>query len=189
MAAPLPLDILKAIDWTRSVIGGSYALCAFMGADWQPHDVDVMCQVASHADFDALVAQFRERALPLSSEVVKHVRMDDATRAAAARDTTSGLDERFHESILGTVTLRFDGLPVPVQLVGMCVRPPMTLLEHLNETTDLPACVAYTQWPGGPRIFHVPERGLEALRTRTVHRADSCAARMDKYKKRGFTFI
>jgi hypothetical protein len=179
----------NATDRSRCVVGGSYALHQYLGdTHWEPNDIDIMCRANSHAEFQALLDRFKGSFAPAQVKVEKVKLLDDAAREQATREADgSGREERFHRSILATSTLAIDGVPRPVQLVGLDVAPQRTLLDHLNGLSDLPACVSYTV-SGGARFFHVPERGLQALRTRRINRFAACSARIDMYKQRGFAF-
>ena len=180
--------LYAAIDWSRSVIAGSHALHQYLGEHdaWTPNDIDIMCEVKTHADFCRLVDAFKEK-VDAPGETRKLLTPE--MRAEATRENAAnGREERFHHSILATSTLTVKGINKPVQFVGLEVDAGRTLLSHLNDTTDLPACVSYTVTEEHRRIFHVPERGLPALRTRRVSCLHTCPARIGKYKQRGFVF-
>jgi len=176
------------IDWARSLVAGSYALAQYTHATWRPRDIDIMVQCNTHAAFEAEVARFCGASLP-AARVDKITLLTDAMR----RETVaSGREERFHESIVATATLSVPGVPLPVQLVALDttsnIYGTLDLLSHLNTITDLPSCVSYTV-RAGQRIFHVPERGLAALRTHWIHVDHTCKARRAKYVARGYEFF
>jgi hypothetical protein len=182
--------LYAALDWRRTVVAGSYALQHYLRAwSWSPGDIDVMVQARSHDDFLAELDRVT-RALPGATLVKPATLLTDAQR----QSPMVGREERFHEAILATATLAVPGIPLPMQLVGIELTPnhaqgaPEDLLGQLNRITDLPACVTYTV-RDHERIFHVPERGLHALRTGEVPVVHICAARRSKYEARGFVFI
>ncbi len=183
----LPMDsftrLYRHLDWSRCLVGGSYALHQFTGATtWQPHDVDVPCKVDSVAEFERLLADFMEKSGARLIE--KEIQTPETRKEATA---LNGRDERFHDSILVTCTLNVPTVSLPVQLVGITTGK-HELLAHLNNITDLPACVSFRVMEDGQRMFHVPERGLRALSTKVVSSLDICPARLEKYKARGYTF-
>lgn len=182
--------VFQAVDWSRCVIGGSYALRAYTGArDWQPDDVDIMCAAESHSEFREILDAFIAKSGPHTElRAIKLLTEEDRRHAQVA-----GREERFHESILGTSTLHVPGVALFVQLVGF---QPSThqhgrgdIVTHLSRITDLPACVSLTARPGEEPIFHVPQRALVPLATRRIPVADICAARKTKYERRGYTFF
>lgn len=60
------------------------------------------------------------------------------------------------------------------------------IVRHLDRITDLPAAVSFIYGPRG-RLFHTPERALEAIATKHVVSANICAERKAKYQARGYT--
>ena len=183
--------LYPVLDWERSVVFGSYALRLYTSdTAWEPGDIDVPYRCTSHAEFMAEVTRLLTAT---GATLAKSVTLrSDADRHQAAQ-VLDGREERFHMSILATATLRVPGVPWPVQLVGMDPSGDRLgntgLVEHLNHIQDLPACVSYTMADDGrTRIWHVPTRAVEALRTRHVRAVDICAARKDKYAKRGYVF-
>ena len=188
MTSDIAQPIYRVLDWTKCVIGGSYALQQYTGdKTWTPNDIDVPCDIATHEAFTKEVNRLLD-AIP-GATTTKLTLWSPAKRAEASRGKT-GPDEHFHESIVATASLHVPGVPLPVQLVAVNTKsgPWATagLVEHLSHITDAPACVSYTA--GGERIFHVPPERVRAIETRRIPAFEICAARMDKYKARGYTF-
>ncbi len=190
-----PLEtIYSAIDWNVCVIGGSGALRRYTNAAWKENDTDVFCSANSASEFIAIVDTFiqqLDQRLTVNAPVVVEkfeVITDEKRREASV---TNGRDERFHDSILATTTLRVPGVSTPVQLVGINTVTNMygrqSLGEHLNVITDLPAAVQYTA-RHGEKIFHVPYRALAAIATKRVPVVNICATRKAKYEARGYEF-
>jgi hypothetical protein len=202
MATPdIAARLRLAVDWSQCAVMGSYALHQYMQAahlhdpkqPWFPNDIDVGCNIATHDAFKLHVKRVVDALAtnPSTPPVVeKLVLLTDEERsargiAAAAR----GDEERFHRSIIATATLRVPGIPVPVQLVGLDTTESRGDLEaHLDVVTDVPAAVSYRYTHYGSRIFHVPERAVQAIQTRRVPTRTICSSRMAKYAARGFMF-
>lgn len=203
---PQDIDIARliypAIDWSRCVIAGSYALHQYQrvtqlqrGPVWFPNDIDVICDIRSHEAFQAEVARVQKRLTHITGKtpVIDRMKLLTPTeREQNVRVAGGGREERFHESIHATCTMRVANLPIPMQMVAMDTGRSKGLVPHLSEITDLPASVNY-RVVGPPfdkdgRIFHVPERALDALRTGRINKGDICPLRVDKYKARGFDF-
>ncbi len=188
--ADIAKPLYAALDWNRSYVGGSYALQQYTrNWQWSPGDIDVTVQCRSHEDFVNQVQRV-VAALHKDTRIEKLTLYTDEMR----RTPVSGREERFHEAIAATCTLRVPAIPIPVQLVGIelvssnAQGMPVDLLAQLNRITDLPACVTYTV-RDHERIFQVPERCIEALTTRRVRAWDVCASRRAKYAARGYTFV
>jgi hypothetical protein len=182
--------IHAAIDWSRCVVGGSDALQKYTRALWAPNDKDVMCATANHGEFLALMGAFVEKLQPIA--VVDKILLLTPEMRAAASAGKNGGEERFHESIIATSKITVGDYPVPVQLIGIDSSVHFLgrtdIVTHLNRLTDLPACVSYSVKEGAC-IFHVPDRGLDALATKTIPATLICAARKKKYEERGYSFV
>jgi hypothetical protein len=188
-----PLSLLyRHLDWTRCVIGGSYALKQYTRAEWAAADVDVMCKAQSARELlDMTIALVDS--LGEDARITKFTEITPEMRTAHWKEL--GGEERFHESILATSKVSVPGVPIPVQLVGFDTTSNIlgkeTLVEHLDLVCDLPAAVSYTA-KHGRKIFHVPERAKEPIATRRVPENKICpfaAARKAKYAERGYEFI
>lgn len=194
--------IYPAIDWSRCVIAGSYAMHQYQrvaqlrrGPVWFPNDIDVLCDIRNHELFQAEVGRVQQRLTHITGEepvVEKMKLLTLKERAQNVHVADSGREERFHASIHATCTIRVPGLPIPMQMVALETAVSGGLVPHLAEITDLPASVNYRVnnaiFCNEMRIFHVPERALDALRTGRVRKDDICPLRVDKYKARGFDF-
>ncbi len=190
-APPVPdvaLPVYKALDWSRTYVGGSHALQQFTrDTAWTAQDVDFMIQCQSHDDFVAEAGR-------ISRALDAPVKKTNLYTAEMRRSPVSGREERFHEAIAATCTLQVPGVPVPVQLVGIelvasnAQGMPVDLLAQLNRITDLPACVTYTVRASGERDYQVRASGINTLVTRRVKAWDICTSRRDKYAARGYVF-
>lgn len=174
------------VDHSRCVFAGSYSLQQYTRASWIPNDIDIPCKIASYEAFQQEIARLaiaygKRVSIEKLEQVTPEMRL---TKSAA-----NGRDERFHESIMATCTMRFEGIPMPVQFIALdnsiCKDD---ILAHLNEVADLPASVNYTV-KDGKRIFNVPERCIDALVTRKIPAHLICASRRKKYEERGYEFI
>lgn len=185
-------SLYPAVDWSRCLVAGSYALQQYTrDKSWMPGDIDIVCQCDSYAEFDQALEAFAANLGP-SAAIIKAKHW---TPEARAKEPIEG-EERFHESIIGTSTLKVAGVPLPVQLVGITSagyhlpgdnHP--SILTHMARITDLPAKVTYSVHDQGrQRIFHVPETAIAALMTRRIPRGGTCASRVAKYRARGYTF-
>lgn len=179
--------VYKSLDWGISTIGGSYALQQFTGDTWEANDVDIFIQCRNPEVFELEVGKFMHRLSndeysPSSAQITK--KNLDPHGTPISPDRINGRDERFNESIIATCTLEVKDVPKPVQFVGINTGA-RSLLAHLHDITDVPACVNYTV-DDGRRIFHVGEKCRQALFTRQLSGLDICRSRKDKYKERGY---
>jgi hypothetical protein len=177
--------LYNVLDWSRSAIGGSYALQQFTRAQWTPADIDIAYKCSTHDEFVREVQRVREAT---DARIDKMTLLTEEMRNSPE---WSGRDERYHESIIASATLTVPAIPSKVQLVGMDPQKHFLgetdILGHLNRITDLPACVSYTV-RGHERIFQVPERCIDALRTHRVQRWQTCKTRREKYEARGYVY-
>jgi hypothetical protein len=180
----LTAPIYNSLNWNKSVVAGSYALQQFTGDQWNPNDIDIVVNCKDKNEFkeevNNFIGELHERTL-----IAKVIKFNlDPHADPLSSDRQNRRDERFHESIVATCTLDVQTVPKPVQLVG--INPVnRTLLAHLRDITDVPACVNYTV-EDGRRIFHVGEKCAEALFTRKMSGLAICESRKQKYKERGY---
>jgi len=207
---PSPPDVARplyrAIDWSRCIIGGSYALQQYLGdTHWQPNDIDIPCAVDSHEDFVKLIETYRVKQELEPGTKVTLNSMIVSTNAGRGGSSSS---EGFDPSVTSTANLTMvkDGVqfPLPIQFVG--VKDPRypwwfrlfhlfskepsqrdKLVEHYSRIADMPACVAYVATPA--RTWFVPDFAKSALKTRTIRKHTISADRREKYAARGFTFV
>lgn len=176
-----PDRLHNAINWNCSVVSGSYALHSFTGdKSWQPHDIDIMVACSDTMNFQKEAEQFSRKAgatlIKESWFNDKHIEPDQ---------------ELFHEYVLGSKTYQVPGTELPVQLICLKQHPVKGLntpIDILNVTSDVPSCVSYSI-SNGVRIFHIPEKGREAILTKTVKESEICPSRKAKYQTRGYTFV
>lgn len=163
--------LYSALNWNKSVIGGSYALHQFTGNlntrhYWEPDDIDIMIGSDTEEEFQNEARLFEERCPEL--DLIKYSRKTDrGTRSNPASlgpndfiemvNVKTGeikyqqldlLDnpadiEIFHEYVRGSRTYEHPTAG-KVQLVHIRPPPNRSLLSVLAETTDIPACVSYT---------------------------------------------
>ena len=176
----------QAVNWDKTVIGGSYALHQFTGdTDWGPNDVDIFFATNSMESFKDRVNSFAEN----TNSTIK--KFNDFT-VVGNRDEPNAInsrDEKFHELIKGSVTLDTPGFEKEVQFIYLHDYQDRGPQSILLETTDLPSCVCYTvDLQSGQKIFHIPEKGREALLTRRAPKKEICKSRFEKYAKRGYDF-
>lgn len=176
----------QKLNWAQTVIGGSYALHQFTGDNqWQPSDVDVFYATDSLESFKTRVAEFvqQNETIPEDPKIIDFT--DPVVRA------NRGCDEDFHDLVKASVTMTVADFPEKqIQFIYLdsqgTGRTPESILA---ETTDLPSCVCYSVDPHtGNKVFHIPEKGRQALLTRQVPLSEACPSRVEKYAKRGFQF-
>ena len=181
----IPKSIYNALDFKTSIIGGSYALKRFTGALWDPHDIDIFI-TGTDAEFKEAKDKFitLTNAILLSDNHTKHT-----------KHTKN--NEDFHALISGTYTFNIPGFSLPIQLIHFKqIDHKPTVFEFLKEdscysihakTTDIPS-VSYTI-ENGQKIFHIPERSLEAIFTRRINGNNICSNRRKLYASRGYTIF
>lgn len=103
--------------------------------------------------------------------------------------------EDFDHAIIGTKTYIKKGFDQKIQMVGFNKgrirrekKNANSLLELLEEITDVPACVSYTM-KDGKQMFYLPNRATIALQTGAVYYNQICSKRIEKYRNRGFYFF
>jgi hypothetical protein len=177
-----PPTLHSSINWTNSIVAGSYALQQFTGdTHWKCSDIDVMVACLTKDEFDREANRFQHLS---NMRLNKENWFDDPNR-----DITNKSDELFHERVLGSKTYSYDGYDKTVQLV--CLKqayPNEHPIQILNETSDIPACVSYSVLNDGSRVFHIPEKGREIIMTRNGDKTMICPSRLDKYTARGYFF-
>lgn len=190
----LPVDICREmidpmipyysyIDFDRSVIGGSYALHKYTrDCNWTPDDVDIMVFASDLDDFRSMVKKFRDDS---GGRLIKF--NDFSHGHPNNHDHDSKREEFFNECIKASATIIIDGLDHPIQYVYVESLHNRTLVETLEEITDLPACVNYTVRKG-KIYYNVPARAVMPLRTRDIHIDQICPVRREKYEARGYRF-
>ena len=189
----IPYSVYQSLDWAITTIGGSYALQQFTGDTWEANDIDNFLQCRNVDVFKLEVEKFIHRLSNPSDSFVKPlkvrvVRMNlDPHGTPLTPDKINGKDERFNESIIATCTLEVEDIPKPIQFVGINTGN-RSLLAHLHDITDIPACVNYT-YDDGRRIFHVGEKCIQTLFTRQLSGLEICRSRANKYKERGYDIL
>jgi hypothetical protein len=178
---PRPADepFINALNWQKSVVAGSFALHMFTReTSWVPNDVDIMISCKTPAEFEQEAQQFEQK----SGAILTKFAWFDGKTAGANK-----ADELFHEKVLGSRTYTIPSYDKSVQLI--CLKQTANEMpeEILSETSDIPACVSYKVY-NGQRIFNVPEKGLDILRTKHGSRLMVCPSRMEKYRQRGYFF-
>lgn len=188
------------IDWSRCVIMGSFALREYLRASgapptWLSNDIDIACDVDSHDAFRTEIGRMQDRLKTIDPEAklkIEQIKLlSKEERNQNSRAIVEGREERFHDSIVATSTLRIPSVTLPVQLIALDTASSNhrgDIVGHLACITDLPAAVSYRIDSAGQRIFHVPEKALSALATCRVSVHDCCPARIAKYTERGFVF-
>lgn len=208
----MPKGIYLAIDWERCLIGGSYALKQYLNknsylAQWEPSDVDIFGVYKNFEEFNAECKKFQEKAgLELIKEVYNdvekitvhitgpQVELNNNNNSSENKNSNDDFVEDFDYAIIGTKTYVKKDFAQKIQMVGFNAervekeRPgTQSLLELLDKITDLPACICYTV-SDDQKIFYVPLRAIEPLKTGMINYSAICSKRIDKYAKRGFQF-
>lgn len=182
----VPQKVYNAIDWGKTVVAGSYALQQFTNESWKSNDIDIMIKCDDINDFEKEVSKFITQT---EGEVI----LTNLITTESRKNFAGTRDEAFHESVLGSCTIKVKDCDTPIQLVAINPKNAgnsthnLSLIGCLNKITDVPACVSYTI-ENNQRIFHVPEKCSEALFTRRVYKNNICASRLQKYQERGFVF-
>lgn len=138
---PAPLRrLFDALDYTKTVIGGSYSLHTLMtwrrrtatgyflrllkgGLGWQPDDIDIMIKCDTKAEFDREAERIENRVGCM--RIVKDLWIGDhgnsnySRRQLVEQNGGNFQNEDFHNYIRGVKNYRLDGLDKKVQLVCM----------------------------------------------------------------------
>lgn len=195
----VPKKIYDALDWTKNVIGGSYALKQFIGASWKPNDVDIFGMYENKDEFNDECKKFQDKAeLELIKEVWNEQSLQKQQELQKKHENElpeQDFTEDFDSSILGTKTYKSKECEEKIQMVGISkeyiekVRPERkTITDVLEQITDIPACVQY-KIENGKKVFIVPEKGLGVLFTGMTENKNICSKRKRKYEGRGFQFF
>ena len=170
-------EVYEVFDWSKTVIGGSYALNMFTCPKWESNDIDVMIKTTNQEDFNAEI----NRIVTGTNATIIKQRWGINKHQPIQSD-----QEEFNKTVLGTCTLKIENIDKPIQLVAIETGN-KTLLSTLNEITDKPACISYTV-ENGKKMFHIPEKCSEALFTKKISRVDICQSRISKYTERNYQF-
>jgi hypothetical protein len=177
--------IYHAVDWSKCLAVGSHPLQQYLNASWVPDDIDFACRVNSREEFNQIVEKFVQNANKSGvseSTPVKPCQLDIHGSEEYSRK------ERLGDFFVASCNVYAKGVKQPIQFIGLKVEPHVDLPSVISEIADLPACISYSM-RAGIRIFHIPERVIEVLRTRRVSRRDIAFDRQDKYRKRGFKIV
>lgn len=182
---PIPRKVYNNIDWTRCAIGGSFALKQFEDADWEPNDVDVF--VAVSLDKTIGVEQFKEvvdkYVVETQSEITRKFR---STKEAREQHLVNGgglSTEDFHDSILGTIEVKTEGLSKTIQFVAFRTNELFGWHHELISIMDAPPCILYTVNRRMEKCFIVGEEYLEFKRNGMQN---ICEGRRKQYEERGY---
>jgi hypothetical protein len=200
-----PKELYESIDFTRAVIGGSYALKQFSGDSWKPNDMDVFIACGTKEEFEEFVQSFQEK---MKARLVDEVWRDTngtVHRSGNIRSGSRGVrydssnssncitpsqEEKFASQVMGVNTYRIDNMKEEIQFVWLD-KSQGTVGEILTDICDTPGCVSYrvSKNSDGKHVktFEVPERALEFLMTRFTPRIQS-HSRSSKYSNRGYSF-
>lgn len=209
--------LYPAINWSKSLVGGSYALKQFTGDNgWNPNDVDIFVGCVTDEEFQKEAKAFQEksnlRLLKYSQRINGGNMVTTDVQTGVTKVHQGELDsdkdnEVFHDFVKGSQTFYSDttpGLKIQLVHINTMERP---LGSILGEITDVPSCVSYHVEQYSPRyrigaqsgninlhsvvetkVFHIPEKGLEGIMTGRTAKATICASRIAKYKQRGYEF-
>jgi hypothetical protein len=201
----IPDQIYKSLDWSKTVVGGSYALHQFTGdTSWRPHDVDIMIVCKDKDDFEKEAKLFEWKSSV--TKIEEHWFDKESRRLQDDPETIGGAfqiqvnRELFHYLIIGSKTYTDSKFDLPIQLIGLYKYSSMinmdggipdedcTIQAILDITTDIPSCVNYSI-ENGKKIFHIPEKGCEILSTGIGDAKGICPNRRAKYESRGYIFL
>lgn len=180
IAAP----IHHAIDWSKCVGVGSYPLQQYMNASWIPDDIDFACKANTPEEFNKIVEKFAQEA-GQKGFVQKWAIKPDGLEIKGSEDYCR---DRLGDYFVASCNIKIDGVKQPIQFIGLKAEPNDDLPSIINKVADLPACISYSM-SNGNRIFHVPYRAINVLRTMRVSARDIAFARQEKYRKRGFKIV
>jgi len=200
--------LYQHIDWSKSVIGGSYALKQFTGdVGWDPNDIDILTAHQSKEEFETYCNNIANNA---NLNFEKTTRREGNDRVVSfdqhgnkIRDqhvSEFGDHEIFHELIKESKTYNWNNKKIQI----VHIQPPQgrSLQSVLAETTDCPSCVSFHVENYHPRticgydsgetistkVFHVPEKGRQLLFTGTGDSSNICPSRKEKYEQRGYVY-
>lgn len=170
----IPTRIYGALDWKRTLVGGSYALQQYTGDHWKPNDIDIFVKCKDEADFNKTIDDFTSK-----------VSVNNINKY---KDYSDNQDQNFNPNIVGVASISIDELNTKIQLVGINTGDDKSLFNKVNEITDKPACLTY-RMENNIRTFHGTEQCFRVVNTRKIPRnPKQLVSRMEKYRSRGFTF-
>ena len=198
--------LYKHIDWSNSVIGGSYALKQFTGDNgWEPNDIDILTSHQTTEQFNQSCCDLEKNANLKFVKSTKRKGNNIVTVDFGGGKIDISFDEfedheMFHELIKESKTYNWNNNKIQI----VHVQPPegRSLQSVLAETTDCPSCVSYHIESYKPRticgyesgevvntkIFHVPQKGLQLLMTGKGKISDICKQRKQKYEEREYKY-
>lgn len=164
---------LQKLDWSRSLVGGSYAAWLYTGrAALAPQDIDVFIQCSSREDFHAELARLGAETEPTCGGPGKYAGVHILEVRRAAGDGAGSL---------------------PMHFIALRDSPEdqhASTLDVFWATSDLVGSVAFTEGGGGGRrrVFHVPAAAAAGWRQGAFPRsAFGSLERQRKYLGRGLS--
>lgn len=179
--------IYKHLDPNKTIVAGSYALKQFTGDLWDFGDIDIVVNVNTITEFQEYINQFCQDTKSECGDIKDFSNLNDFD----VNDVNNIRDEKFHELIKGSCKVNHPSLNKTLQFVWIKdpLDPSRSSQSILAETSDLPSCVSYTfDNNTNQKIFHIPEKGREALFWRTTSVSNVCKSRKEKYESRGYYY-
>jgi hypothetical protein len=106
-------SIYQHINFTNSIVAGSYALHQFTGdSSWEPNDVDILMNNLNFATFKTTVDKF----CAATGGVL--VKCNDFSKGHPAdNEIENRRDEKFHEVIKASAKVQVPGIDIMIQFV------------------------------------------------------------------------
>lgn len=192
----IPQSFYSNLNWSSTFIGGSYALKMLTRAEWKCNDIDIF---VSSSPTDKGKKEFQDYVKSIvETEKGEILKYNDIENLSCDTEYLDVEKEDFHECIRQTYTCKFPEIVLPVQFVHIADPKNTSNIvdgvlksghQKYIEITDVPSCVSYKLDSNGKKMFYVPQKGTQAILTKNVKKSDICLSRMEKYTKRGYTFL
>jgi hypothetical protein len=184
------------------LIGGSYALYAFEKlhssvimnethiVNWAPNDIDIFITFDKKKKTnDSEVWKMFKRDVTAMIDQNKNLQIVKnkgfRTRKELLTSKSVMDEERFHNRILGTISLSHDKIPKVLQLVCFDVSE-----ADLPDCVDLPAAFFFKRVSdrGSMRVSRLMGKIIKNKEKYEFPRFEICSSRLKKYESRGYVF-
>lgn len=197
--------LYNSINWEKSLVVGSFALKSYLedsgeSVKWVPNDIDILVNCKDEKDFDRETSFFESK---INCNLLKERYPTSTSQTIAtipANNESDKWNEKFHESIIKTKTYNVENVNEPVQFVGIQMSKRKYSFDtnvanfsvpfeiFLQEIVDIPAVWFKVDIRNNKKIYIIPQKSVEILKTKRGSKEKICESRLFKYTQRGFDF-
>ena len=190
----IPNSIYLCIDFTKCLIGGSYALSLYDNSTWDASDIDIYVKIENPPNKTESMKEFKEIVDDFISKSSSTIERDYMSQDEIIKknEGVKDLFEHFDKQIIGTIILKNIKVPKKIEFIGIYCGED-SLKDYLEKITDVPSCISYSidmsnlteiQYKGLLKQFNVPKK----FKRENINSNLICNKRKEKYQERGYTF-